>query len=265
MARKKILNKILNPLGFTVSRSGETLTRDGFISNILNYRKFLIHEYFIDTEVIVKRGPFRELKLARDGAWSDGDLAAKLIGSYEKELHPYIKKIVDYRPSVLLNIGASEGYYSIGMKRLLPESEVFAYDIDEASRDVLKACAIANNVSVGMLSTFSFADMGDFAKYNSIAFIVDCEGCEIGIETIQQEILVRSTLLVELHDMMIPGITQRLLAHLSPTHDVTVIDEAPRNTRDFPEISESSSLERLILTCEFRGAPMRWLYAEPKG
>lgn len=165
----------------------------------------------------------------------------------------------------MLNIGASDGFYALGMKQLMPNTDVFAYDLDEASRDILKACANSNDLPVHSLNNFSFAEMEEFDKYDTLAFIIDCEGCEIGLEAIAPDILSKSTFLVELHELLVPGITVRLSDYFSQTHDVTIIEEAPRNTKDYPEISKMSELERLVLLCEFREGPMNWLYATPKG
>lgn len=233
------------------------------MGNILTFRKCLIEDQLMNSEAVVKRGPFKGLKLATDGAWNDGDILAKIIGSYEKELYLYVEKIAENKPSALLNIGASDGFYALGMKQLIPEAAVFAFDIDVASRDVLEAYSETNDLPVGILTDFSFENMEGFGTYDSLAFIVDCEGCEIGIVSIPQEILVRSTFLVELHEKLVPGITKQLLNFLSQTHDVTLIEEAPRDTHDFPEISQMSAIERLILVCEFREGPMNWLYAQP--
>lgn len=189
MARKKVLNYLIKPLGFTAFRSEEVGSKGFMISNILKYRERLINEHLLAHEAIVKRGPFEGLKLATRGAWSDGDVLTKIIGSYEQELHPYLMKIVESKPSALLNIGASDGFYALGMKRLLPDAHVYAYDIDEESRDVLDACASANDAPVENLMDFSFSEMAAFKEYDSLAFIIDCEGCEVGIEAIPSDIL----------------------------------------------------------------------------
>ncbi|GHB17078.1 hypothetical protein GCM10007094_00610 [Pseudovibrio japonicus] len=263
MARKKVLNYLIKPLGFTAFRSEEVGSKGFMIANILKYRERLIEAHLLEHEAIVRRGPFEGLKLATSGAWNDGDVLTKVIGSYEQELHPYIIKIVEAHPSAMLNIGASDGFYALGMKRLLPDTRVYAYDIDENSRDVLKACADANGVSVENLKDFSFSEMAAFEAYDSLAFIIDCEGCEVGVETIPSEVLGKSTFLIELHEFMIPGIEKRLSDFLSQTHEVTLIEEAPRNTKDYPETLQKPAIEGLILSCEFREGPMTWLYAQP--
>jgi len=263
MARKKVLNYLIKPLGFTAFRSEEVGSKGFMIGNILKYRERVIEEQLLEQEAIVKRGPFEGLKLATSGAWNDGDILTKIIGSYERELHPYILKIAETKPSALLNIGASDGFYALGMKRLLPDTRVYAYDIDEDSRDVLEACANANDVSVETLRDFGFSEMAAFKHYDSLAFIIDCEGCEVGVEAIPSDVLGQSTFLVELHEFLVPGIQKRLVDFLSQTHDVTIIEEVPRNTKDYPETLQKPAIEGLILSCEFREGPMTWLYAQP--
>ncbi|MGH0000532.1 hypothetical protein ACQU0X_10700 [Pseudovibrio ascidiaceicola] len=264
MGRKNFLNKLLEPAGITVFRTQSSEATTFMYKNMSQLRKRLIHKHFLDGDMSISQGPFKGLKLPQYGAWRDGDLAAKLIGSYEKELHPYLTKIIDQRPSALINIGASEGYYAIGLKRLLPETSVFAYDIHEGSRKALKDCAKKNDVTVQNLTDFSFSALDHFSQYATLTFIVDCEGCECNIECISKDIISRSTFLIELHDLFVPGVTKTLKNFLAPTHNLTLIEEEPRNSRDYPEISQMSGIDRMLLTCEFRATPMHWLYAEPR-
>lgn len=216
---------------------------------------------------VVARGPFSGLKLPQMGAWSDYDLLSKIVGSYEAELFGVIDRAVARKPDLIFNIGASEGYYAIGLKRLLPSAQVFTFDIDEKSFPVLDSCAQLNGVDISRLENFTFAaPLQDIEtrEASSILFLADCEGAENNIVSMPTDISIRSTFIVELHDLFVPGTTERLSQYFAPTHDVEIIDQQDRNARDYPELSGMTGSIRNVLLDEFRAASMQWLYAVPK-
>lgn len=53
---------------------------------------------------------------------------------------------------------------------------------------------------------------------------------------------------------MVPGIEMRLFNFLSQTHDVTIIEEAPRNTRDYPETLQKPAIEGSFCPVSFARA-----------
>lgn len=67
MARKKALNFLLNPLGFTVFRSEEIRSTEFMVGNILRFREHLIVDRFLNNDAVVKSGPFKGLKLTKQG------------------------------------------------------------------------------------------------------------------------------------------------------------------------------------------------------
>ena len=68
---------------------------------------------------VVQSGPFAGMVLPDRACWGDGDLLPKLLGCYEAELHAIIEEILAATPDLVINIGATEGYYAIGMARRL--------------------------------------------------------------------------------------------------------------------------------------------------
>ena len=65
----------------------------------------------------VLSGPFAGMAMLPESSWGDGDLAPKLLGCYEAELHPAIAKAISRKPKNIVNIGCAEGYYAVGMAR----------------------------------------------------------------------------------------------------------------------------------------------------
>jgi hypothetical protein len=69
-------------------------------------------------------GPFTGLKFV--GCSNLGTIVPKWIGTYESQLQPIIESIIgsgDYR--TVIDIGAAEGYYAVGLAWRLPHASVF--------------------------------------------------------------------------------------------------------------------------------------------
>lgn len=265
---RRALNKYLARHGLEIVKTRGSDRRQRFFDSAIARKVDLVREVSEPLDYVVLRGPFAGLRLPAEGAWSDYDVAAKLLGAYEQQLHPYIETLLALPLAAVVNIGASEGYYVLGMARRNPNPRYFAYDIDERATAVLKEFSQMNGVEVASLSRFDsedpFRDLELEQDAAQVLFIYDCEGCESGIASFPQETLRRSLFLVELHDMFCPGVTRQLMQALSPSHDVELIDETGRVFGDFPELAKLPILEQALILDEFRAEKMSWLYAEPK-
>src|SRR5271165_2199287 len=86
---------------------------------------------------IVQRGPFAGTAILQEKSWGNaGDLAAKLLGFYEEELHDAVEEAIAGNPDLVLNVGCAEGFYAVGLARRLPESRVIAFDIDQPAQTI---------------------------------------------------------------------------------------------------------------------------------
>src|SRR6478672_6897407 len=64
--------------------------------------------------LVVQHGPFKGMKYP--GVNSVGSaLIPKLLGSYERELHPLIDSICAGQYDQVVDIGCAEGYYAVGL------------------------------------------------------------------------------------------------------------------------------------------------------
>jgi hypothetical protein len=84
--------------------------------------------------VLVLQGPLKGLHFLEQSA--EGCHVAKLLGCYEQPLQPYIQQAIDAGYPTILNIGCAEGYYAVGMARRMPDTTVFAHDLNEAAHPV---------------------------------------------------------------------------------------------------------------------------------
>jgi hypothetical protein len=72
---------------------------------------------FVDNQgTTVLHGPFAGLMYPRDLLLAQADAPiAKLLGTYEQELHPVFEEVIAKQPRTIIDIGAAEGYYAVGL------------------------------------------------------------------------------------------------------------------------------------------------------
>jgi hypothetical protein len=191
----------------------------------------------------VSGGPFAGLRYPGIGPHS---LAPKLLGAYERELHGAIEDAIRARPDTIVNVGAAEGYYAVGLARRCPGARVVAYEADPGQRALLSGVAAVNGVAVEIEGAASREHLA------ADLVVMDCEGCE-------RELLGRgetaslgdATVIVELHDVYDPGVGDAIVERFAPTHAVTVIPTGPQPPG-----------ARLL--SEERPGPMRWAVMTPR-
>ena len=131
----------------------------------------------ISPDLTVKHGPFKGMMYPKKKAVGSA-LVPKLLGSYERELHPVIEKICSNEYSEIVDIGCAEGYYAIGMAMRIETAKVFAYDIDEEAVYLCKRMARLNNVAERLvIGKFCDANTLRAIPFTKKALIIsDCEG-----------------------------------------------------------------------------------------
>ena len=93
----------------------------------------------------VARGPFAGIKYSKSR--TDGTKnRTKILGTYETEIHPYIYDAIAKKPDTIINIGAGDGYYSVGFSSLFPNSKVIAYENAEHERQMHNYTSEINNI-----------------------------------------------------------------------------------------------------------------------
>lgn len=268
MGLRKFLTAIMKPIGLGVYRRPKSYDPAQLRHLCLLHKRPLVEELSAQLIDGCTRGPFKGLRLPQKGAWSDADKAAKLIGAYEQELFPYIEHMIGLVPTHLVNVGASEGYYAIGIKRRVPACDVYTYDIDMKSFPALELCQRLNGVTVKKLAAFSFADplaaFSGWCEISRLGFVIDCEGGEIDILNMPAEVVRQSAFLIEMHDLFVEDVTAKLSDFLGCTHLTRIIPQGGRDFRSFPELAGLTDLEKALVLDEYRAGEMNWLYAVPK-
>jgi hypothetical protein len=214
----------------------------------------------------VRDGPFAGLRYVKR-AVSAPELAdclpAKLLGSYEQELHPAIERMLGSRFETIVNVGAAEGYYAVGLALRAPDARVYAFETDTGRRELCKELARVNGVAE-RIDIGGECDPGwPAALEGDCLLVMDCEGCEarlLGED--QAAALSGSALIVELHDFIDPR-ASGVADILRPTHEVELVDARPRHCGLYPELEFLGWKNRELAVSEVRSHPTRWLVATP--
>jgi hypothetical protein len=103
-------------------------------------------------------GPFAGMAYVSEA--SEGALVPRLLGTYEDELHPYLRAFAAEGLDTVIDVGCAEGYYAVGLARLMPEVTVQAYDIDEKARRACAGLAEQNGVAPRVIIGGEFAPDG---------------------------------------------------------------------------------------------------------
>lgn len=207
----------------------------------------------------VRSGPFAGLAVPRQSA--EGCLAPKLLGTYERELHPVIEQVARGGYRTIVNIGSAEGYYAVGLALRLSEATIHAYDIDENARRMTRELAerhgVGDRIRVG--GAFTHADFADLDPESSFVFC-DIEGAEIDLlNPAEAPSLARLDMLVELHNLPEIPTYQRFIERFRGSHRIEVIGPGDRDIREFPELRGLEHLDQLLAFWEWRRGPTPWL------
>lgn len=218
---------------------------------------------------IVMGGPFKGL---RYGAASVGSqLAPKLLGSYECELNHVIDQICNRPPRCIVDVGAAEGYYAVGLAVKCAHSSVIAFEADARGRELLRQNAKLNGVlsRIRICGRCGKPELAEALEKNPQALVVmDVEGDEFDLlDPIDLPALRDSPILVELHPQYSVDITEEISGRFRDSHFQELIWQMDRTLRDLPVSAVINTLlgRWLILaTSEFRPLQMSWLWMRPK-
>ncbi|WZO98667.1 hypothetical protein EP7_000253 [Isosphaeraceae bacterium EP7] len=218
----------------------------------------------------VAQGPFRGMRPIAAAYCSE--FLPKLVGTYEREIAPAIEAICAAGCDRIVDIGAAEGYYAVGMAMRNPDALVVGFEMNPSARYYLRQLAERNEVSA-RLQIRGTCDLDSLAASlegaRRPALICDCEGAEdLLLDPVRVEPLRRSYVLVETHDGLatdagvLEGIGRRLHERFGATHAIETIDSRPRSGDDLPAGTELSPEESAEAMNE--GRPWaQWLFMTP--
>jgi len=224
----------------------------------------------ISPSKVVLHGPFKGMMYPEFRSFGSS-LVSKILGCYEKELHPLFERIKNNHYSSIVDIGSAEGYYAIGLARVFPTAKVFAFDTNSEALNFCRQMARSNRVE-DRLETGGFCTTETLKSLNlgNKALIVsDCEGFEKELFTGQLvDSLSAHDFLIEVHDYIDIEISTNLRQVFSKTHDIfsiqSIDDIKKALTYGYPELRGYCLADRKMLLAEYRPSIMEWFYFSPK-
>jgi hypothetical protein len=221
-------------------------------------------------DLTVMHGPFKGVKYPEMSSFGSS-LFAKLIGSYEREIHSAVEEFCNVRYTEIVNIGCGEGYYSVGLAKKIPTARIFAYDIDPEARELSRRMAEYNEVAdrIEIRSEITPEELHAFAFTEKGLIFCDCEGYERTLFN-QSNIsnLASCDLIIETHDFIDIEISSYLKELFKMTHSISFvrsIDDIDKvKDYHYPELSSYSLKEKKILLHEGRPAIMEWMICRSK-
>jgi len=209
-------------------------------------------------------GPFAGMEYVSEA--TEGSLIARLLGAYESELHPHLRALAEAGLDCVVDVGCAEGYYAVGLARMMPQVTVHAFDIDDKARAACADLANRNGVADRVVVGGEFAPDG-FQAFagRRVLVMVDAEGAEVDILQPQMSpALAGMNVIVETHDLYRRGALATMIERFSPTHDIVRVDQQPKTFDMPPWLQGLPHLDQLLAVWEWRARPTPWLVMTPK-
>lgn len=217
------------------------------------------------TDGVVQAGPFAGLRYTSPEAVGS-TIAPKLLGTYERELHGVVEAAIERAPERVLNIGAGEGYYAVGLALRLPRARVTAWESDTTGRELGAGLARANGVAdrVKFLATCTPTELAAVLRQPALV-VCDVEGAEASLlDPAAVPGLRGCEVLAEMHGRGHRDTTAVVRARFERTHHAQMIPVRARRSSD-AEAPWLSRSERRIAVDERRRDGLRWLHLLPRG
>lgn len=260
---RRVSEQLARALSSQVDPAADVARLSDSLRLLAKWRSALLQDAWLQREGnIVKSGPFAGMQLSQRSG--EGCHIAKLIGIYEQPLWPVLERVLREAHDLVLNVGAAEGYYAIGMARRMPGTPVIAHESNPAAREILARLIELNGVSErvtprGLLQPAELSDLKD----RRILLVCDMEGGETDLLSGSVPKSLRySDLIVETHDTQSrPRIAAELARRFEETHEVTSIADSGMRDFEAPEwFMRLPHLDQLLCTWEWRSTPTPWLF-----
>lgn len=226
----------------------------------------------------VRLGPFAGMRYIDRAVGSA--YVPKLLGTYERELTSVIEEACARGPGLIVDAGAAEGYYAVGLALRNPQAQVIAFERQPAGRAALWDLARLNGVE-GQIHVRHCCDRASLElslrfrraalprRKNSISLLIcDVEGEEqVLLDPKHVPSLKTTHMLVETHEFVRPGVTAELRSRFAASHGVKVIWQTERFAAEFPfrtlgtRFLPKSYLDWAL--SEWRPIRMCWLWMKP--
>lgn len=239
-------------------------------------RIFIGRRVWQATGGIVQHGLMAGYYLGDRATWRHQDNAAKLLGLYEQEVCELIGRLKSGR-STLVDLGAADGFYAVGLVATGNFERSFCYEIEAASREnvrhIAAAAGVGDRVHVFGAATPLFprelTAIG--VQFSDAVVLCDIEGAEFDVLTRGCLEEIRDAhVIVELHDFQIPNgagpqAYRDLISRASEFFTIREYRTGARDLSGIPMFSDHwTDTDRWLACSEGRAKLMSWLHFEPK-
>lgn len=249
--RKQLLESLSAP------QANEAEQLNNALRLLAKYRSLLIQNTMIQKYgITVFSGPFKGMQFAKQS--SEGCHVPKLLGCYEQELNPFVMSIGGRGYNRILNIGCAEGYYAVGLKRLYPNIDILAFDINPAAQEACQKLAEQNAVSLQIGGRFSAEDFGRYSDGKTLVWC-DIEGAEDNLlNPALTDALQHMDIIVELHPTAAGHTLSFVPDRFKDTHTIEIIMAGGRSLELPPFMQQLAHLDQLLAVWEWRTAATPW-------
>lgn len=219
--------------------------------------------------MLVAAGPFAGMRYVGESYGSA--YLPKIVGTYERELNETIEQVIDGDHDLVIDIGAAEGYYAVGLA-MRGDAPVVAFEMSARARKLAAELALKNDVADRVeLRAKCEPELLEVTLGGADRPFVLCdvEGYEAQLLDLHHvPSLTRAVILVEIHEFARPGVTAELMRRFDATHDISVVWQDERSSDEYPYESFWTRLlpRRLVRRAieEERGFRQSWLWLTPR-
>lgn len=188
------------------------------------------------------------------------NIGTKCLGCYEAELHGPIEKEIarlnGLKSPLIVNLGCSLGYYTVGLAMRLPGATVIGVDNRPDRFAFVHEAAERNGVAVTTVAA------SEFQMQPSDLVVSDCEGAEADyLDPEKFPFLLQTTMLVETHDETAGILSARFKAS---HHIFSTPSERSRDPSQYPCLRGLHSHAKWIAVSENRPKTAPYFYMVPK-
>lgn len=215
-------------------------------------------------------GPFSGMRYVASSVGSSYE--PKLLGTYELELSETLDDLIAMQFDTVVDVGAAEGYYAVGMAYANHACKVVAFESRENGRQLINEMAEINGVR-SRVHINGFCDPDVLKKHlpseERTLVIMDVEGAEVNLlDPSKIPALRNAYILVEIHDFVQAGLGEIVSNRFNTSHTIKDIPIRPRTLHDYPfPVSKfiastfAKSLNEAI--AEHRHENSRWFFMTP--
>ena len=252
------------PFAGTVAKNAERLLFQRHVRRLKNKYNEKVYSEF---RGVVADGPFAGMYLQKQTAWG-GDIAAMLMGEYELEVLAVIAGLPLREFDAFVDVGCANGYFAVGMVLRNPAWKVIAFDASDDAQETTRCNAQRNGVEkrIDIRGSCDPAALGAaLEEYARPLIMIDVEGYEVAlVDPVRVPALIRSDIIVELHDRGTGDIAALLSERCASTHDIRWVERSGRNPFLSKVLALAPDTDAWICISEDRVQSAGWMLMQSK-